>query len=64
MQTPPGTGAQRPTDRPDALQTSTVTVQLRARERFYEGGLQGALERSKPDRLYKRSLWKGVPKRL
>ena len=56
MQTPPGTGAQRPTDRPDALQTSTATVQLRARERFYEGGLQAALERSKPDRLYKRSL--------
>jgi hypothetical protein len=37
------------------LETSTATVQ-RARERFYEGGLQGALERSKPDRLYKRSL--------
>ena len=44
------------------LETSTATVQ-RARERFYEGGLQGALERSKPDRLYKRSLWRGVPKR-
>jgi hypothetical protein len=25
--------------------------------------LQGALERSKPNRLYKRSLWRGVPKR-
>jgi transposase len=37
------------------LETSTATVQ-RARERFYEGGLQGALERSKPDRVYKRSL--------
>src|SRR3712207_2029658 len=37
------------------LETSTATVQ-RARERFYEGGLQAALERSKPDRLYKRSL--------
>ena len=37
------------------LETSTATVQ-RARERFYEGGLQGVLERSKPDRLYKRSL--------
>src|SRR5215208_5973857 len=37
------------------LETSTATVQ-RARERFYEGGLQGVLKRSKPDRLYKRSL--------
>ncbi len=37
------------------LETSIATVQ-RARERFYEGGLQAALERSKPDRLYKRSL--------
>jgi winged helix-turn helix protein len=37
------------------LETSTATVQ-RARERFYKGGLQAALERSKPDRLYKRSL--------
>jgi transposase len=44
------------------LETSIATVQ-RARERFYEGGLQAALERSKPDRLYKRSLWRGVPKR-
>jgi transposase len=35
--------------------TATATVQ-RARERFYEGGLQAALERSKPARLYKRSL--------
>ena len=30
------------------LETSTATVQ-RARERFYEGGLQEALERSKPE---------------
>jgi transposase len=30
------------------LETSTATVQ-RARERFYEGGLEAALERSKPD---------------
>jgi transposase len=37
------------------LETSIATVQ-RARERFYEGGLQAALERSKPDRVYKRSL--------
>jgi transposase len=37
------------------LETSTATVQ-RARERFYEGGLQAALKRSKPDRLYRRSL--------
>ena len=37
------------------LETSIATVQ-RARERFYEGGLQTALERSKPDRVYKHSL--------
>jgi transposase len=37
------------------LETSTATVQ-RARERFYEGGLQTALERSKPHRVYRRSL--------
>jgi transposase len=37
------------------LETSTATVQ-RARERFYEGGLQAALERSKSDRVYRRSL--------
>ena len=37
------------------LDTSIATVQ-RARERFYEGGLEAALERSKPDRIYKRSL--------
>jgi transposase len=37
------------------LDTSIATVQ-RARERFYEGGLEAALERSKPDRIYRRSL--------
>jgi transposase len=37
------------------LDTSIATVQ-RARERFYEGGLEAALERSKPDRVYRRSL--------
>lgn len=37
------------------LETSTATVQ-RVRERFYEGGLGAALERSLPDRVYKRSL--------
>ena len=37
------------------LESSTSTVQ-RQRERFFERGLQGALERSKPDRIYKRSL--------
>jgi transposase len=37
------------------LDTSIATVQ-RARERFYEGGLEAALERSKPDRVYKRAL--------
>jgi transposase len=37
------------------LETSIATVQ-RARERFYEGGLQTALERSKPVRVYRRSL--------
>jgi transposase len=37
------------------LETSTATVQ-RVRERFYEGGLEAALERSLPDRIYKRSL--------
>ena len=49
--------AQAPIDRQIAqmLQTSTAALQ-RARERFHEGGLQAALERSKPDRVYKRSL--------
>ncbi len=37
------------------LETSTATVQ-RVRERFYEGGLEAALEHSLPDRVYKRSL--------
>jgi transposase len=37
------------------LETSAATVQ-RVRERFYEGGLEAALERSMPDRVYKRSL--------
>jgi transposase len=37
------------------LETSLATVQ-RVRERFYEGGLEAALERSLPDRVYKRSL--------
>jgi transposase len=45
------------------LETSTATVQ-RARERFYEGGLEAALERSKPDRVYKRSLEGGAEARL
>src|SRR5215213_385346 len=51
------TEAQAVSDRQIArmLETSTATVQ-RARERFYEGGLEAALERSKPDRVYKRSL--------
>ena len=37
------------------LETSPATVQ-RVRERFYQGGLEAALERSLPDRVYKRSL--------
>jgi transposase len=37
------------------LETSTVTVQ-RVRERFCTQGLDAALERSVPDRLYKRTL--------
>jgi hypothetical protein len=37
------------------LETSPATVQ-RVRERFYEGGLEAALERSLPDRVYKGSL--------
>lgn len=37
------------------LETSPATVQ-RVRERFYEGGLEAALERSMPERVYKRSL--------
>src|SRR3712207_4189105 len=34
------------------LETSAATVQ-RVRERFYEGGLEAALERSLPDRVYR-----------
>jgi transposase len=37
------------------LETSTATVQ-RVRERFCSQGLDAALERSLPDRVYKRSL--------
>jgi transposase len=37
------------------LETSTATVQ-RVRERFCTQGLDAALERSVPDRVYKRSL--------
>jgi transposase len=37
------------------LETSTATVQ-RVRERFCTQGLDAALERSVPDRLYKRTL--------
>jgi transposase len=37
------------------LQTSTATVQ-RVRERFCRQGLEAALERSAPDRLYERSF--------
>ncbi len=37
------------------LETSTATVQ-RVRERFYRQGLDAALERSAPDRVYERSF--------
>jgi hypothetical protein len=37
------------------LETSTATVG-RVRERFFRQGLEAALERSVPDRVYKRSL--------
>jgi hypothetical protein len=37
------------------LETSTATVQ-RVRERFFRQGLDAALERSAPDRLYERSF--------
>lgn len=37
------------------LETSAATVQ-RVRERFFRQGLDAALERSKPDRLYERSF--------
>ena len=37
------------------LETSTATV-ARVRERFFRQGLDASLERSMPDRVYKRSL--------
>jgi hypothetical protein len=37
------------------LETSTATVQ-RVRERFFKQGLDAALERSAPDRIYERSF--------
>ena len=37
------------------LETSTATVQ-RLRERFFRQGLDAALERSAPDRIYERSF--------
>ena len=37
------------------LETSAATVQ-RVRERFFRQGLEAALERSAPDRLYERSF--------
>jgi transposase len=37
------------------LETSTATVQ-RVRERFFRQGLDAALERSAPDRIYERSF--------
>jgi hypothetical protein len=43
------------------LETSPATVQ-RARERFYEGGLEAALERSKPEIGSTSVLWRGVLK--
>jgi transposase len=39
----------------EMLETSTATVG-RVRERFFRQGLDAALERSLPDRVYKRSL--------
>jgi hypothetical protein len=39
----------------EMLETSTATVG-RVRERFFGQGLEAALERSVPDRVYKRSL--------
>jgi hypothetical protein len=39
----------------EMLETSTATVG-RVRERFFRQGLEAALERSVPDRVYKRSL--------
>src|SRR5215212_1625152 len=45
------------------LETSTATVQ-RVRERFCTQGLDAALERSVPDRLYKRTLDRRAEARL
>ena len=39
----------------EMLETSTATVG-RVRERFFRQGLEAALERSVPDRVYERSL--------
>ena len=52
-----GGGAQALIDKEIAkmLETSTATVQ-RVRERFCRQGLDAALERSMPDRVYKRSF--------
>ena len=44
------------------LETSTATVQ-RARERFYEGGLQAALENALSLIGSTGVLWRGAPKR-
>jgi transposase len=45
------------------LETSTATVQ-RVRERFFRQGLDAALERSAPDRIYRRSFEGRVEARL
>jgi transposase len=45
------------------LETSTATVQ-RVRERFCRQGLDAALERSLPDRVYERSLDRRAEARL
>lgn len=52
-----GGGGPTPTDRQIArmLETSSATVG-RVRERFFCQGLDAALERSMPDRVYKRTL--------
>lgn len=52
-----GGGGPTPTDRQIArmLETSSATVG-RVRERFFRQGLDAALERSMPDRVYKRTL--------
>jgi hypothetical protein len=43
------------------LETSTATVQ-RVRERFYEGGLEAALERALSPIGSTSALWRGAPK--